>query len=423
MSDLKLSNISALQKKVEKEEKELTEIEEILQRIEECGDTYIYIKSQAKYYWVQQEAFFSHSETASNLQITPKQLTELRKYYIPEYTDFVYKQWWREGYYNLLDESKILLPSDTPVLHPDIEHLIYCVCWGKEENITYLHQALLYKYTHINDFTLPAVVFYGQWGSWKGTFVSLLWTIFWEENVLANLWQRDITWSFDTYRGNKIAVEFAEITTNNTHKDIWVTNKLKNIIGAEKITINEKHVRQRQIENIAWFFISSNSRQPLRLDDKSVWNRRFSVMQSSLKLQNGDRVNKTVRQEGYVAEFLRWLLSKYPGVLKMDKFEALDNKDKRELEECSQSEVNSFWSWCEDNQPNFSWKKSIKEIYSLLDIYCIENELDLHEIKKYFWSHSKYQKKKIRIGEKTLYWVDIPLKEWVNIEEIKEIFD
>jgi hypothetical protein len=35
-------------------------------------------------------------------------------------------------------------------------------------------------------------------------------------------------------------VEFAELATNNTYNDIKVLNKLKNIIGAEKITVNEK---------------------------------------------------------------------------------------------------------------------------------------------------------------------------------------
>jgi hypothetical protein len=32
--------------------------------------------------------------------------------------------------------------------------------------------------------------------------------------------------------------------------------------------VNEKGIQPYQIENIAWFFISSNSNKPLQLDDK-----------------------------------------------------------------------------------------------------------------------------------------------------------
>jgi len=60
--------------------------------------------------------------------------------------------------------------------------------------------------------------------------MSLLETIFYKDNVLANLGQRDLTGSFDTYRGQKLIVEFAEVTTNNTHSDMGILNKLKNII-------------------------------------------------------------------------------------------------------------------------------------------------------------------------------------------------
>jgi hypothetical protein len=50
--------------------------------------------------------------------------------------------------------------------------------------------------------------------------------------------------------------------------------------------VNEKGVRQYQTDNIAWFFISSNSNKPLQLDDKDKGNRRFTIIKSNSSLTN-----------------------------------------------------------------------------------------------------------------------------------------
>gem|GEM_PF-5879505 len=65
-------------------------------------------------------------------------------------------------------------------------------------------------------------------------------------------------------------VSFDEIVTNNTNEDVNITNKLKNLIFAEEITINQKYVNMYQTKNSAWFFISSNNNTPIKLDDSSV---------------------------------------------------------------------------------------------------------------------------------------------------------
>jgi hypothetical protein len=41
-----------------------------------------------------------------------------------------------------------------------IKELIENVCGNKKENINYLHKIILYKYNNINDFNIPATVFY-----------------------------------------------------------------------------------------------------------------------------------------------------------------------------------------------------------------------------------------------------------------------
>ena len=398
-------------------------LEKLEEKLEFISDTYVYIKSLAKYYWVEAKIFFSPSDTCSNLLVSPKELWTMRwMWIIPSYDKLCYKQGWIEGCYNLLDENSILEPSSKPELHPDIKLLIDNVCGNKEENIEYLHKAILYKFLNINDHTIPAIVLYGQGGSGKWTLISLLSTIFWEENVLGNLWQRDLTGWFDTYRGQKLIVEFAEISTHNTHTDIWVLNKLKNIIGAKKITVNEKGVRQYQTENIAWFFISSNSNKPLQLDDRDKGNRRFTIIKSECKLQNGKSINISVRDKETVANYLAWLLETYPDVSDYISLEALDNEDKKELEERSLHEANQFWEWLEWNFPDYHWKKKASDIDAMIWMFCNDSWTDERDFKKYFWSNSKYPKKRIRLGQELHYGVDIPERQWVTIEEVEEIF-
>lgn len=375
---------------------------------EDLEDTYCYIKSVAKYYWKEQKRFFRPADVANNIMATNKELNGLRAYgIINTFDNICYLKWGKDWCLNLLEEKKILLPSARPHLDENIKILIENVCWYKQENIEYLHKAILYKYLNINDFTIPSIVFYGSGWSWKGTFISLLATIFGSENVLANLWQQDLNSNFDTYKGQKIAVEFAEISTNNTNWDIKILNKLKNIIWAEKITVNEKWVQPYQIDNIAWFFISSNSNKPLQLDDKDKGNRRFTIIKSLSKIKNGREVNQAIKNIQIVRDYLAWLYTTYPEVIEYKKLEALDNQDKRDLEERSQNEANNFWDWLDDNYQDLKQKITKAEVEDYVSKYCFENNLNEKDFLKYFWHNSKYPKKKIRIWDKTYYGVDL----------------
>jgi hypothetical protein len=63
-----------------------------------------------------------------------------------------------------------------------------------------------------------------------------------------------------------MAVEFAEIATGSVRDDKKMITKLKNMVMAENITVNQKGVTQYRMNNPAWFIISSNSPKPLHLD-------------------------------------------------------------------------------------------------------------------------------------------------------------
>jgi hypothetical protein len=338
-------------------------------------------------------------------------LKNLRRYwYLETYDDLCYSENWKDWCFNLLNKDCFISKSDTPNLNGNIKELIENLCWHKKENIEYLHKAIFYKYTHIDDFTIPAIVFYWAWWSWKWTFISLLSTIFWEKNVLWNLWQREISWNFDTYKWKKLVVSFDEISTNNTNSDMKILNKLKNIIWAEKITVNEKWEKQYQTENIAWFFISSNSNQPIQLDDKYRWNRRFCIIKSDTKLKDWEKINKTIRDKKIVSNYLAWLYENFPDVIKYKKLDTLENEDKKELEERSQNEANKFWDWFEETYPETDkiYKRDLIdkyiEKYVLYAWFTYEEECDFN---KYFKHSSRYPVKTIRIWEKTGKWYQI----------------
>ncbi len=379
-----------------------------MNKITNSKETYAFIKLLSKYYWIEKRTFFSPNDTWNNLMMTQKELNEDRESWVIQDYDWIcYRSGWEQWSLNLLDESQILKPAKRTCLDHDIEELLMNVAWHNTENFMYLNKAILYKYLNINDHTIPAIIFFWKWGSWKGTFITLLATIFWEENVLANLWERDLNSSFDTFKGQHLVVEFAEVSTNNTSSDKRVLNKLKNLIGAEYITVNEKNVKQYKAGNIAWFFISSNSTKPILLDDKDMWNRRFVVMKSKTKLKNGRAVNQAIRDKKKVAEYLCWLHKAFFEVLKYEKLDALDNQDKRDLEARSQEEANTFWEWVNDNHPDFKWNQKLDDINVLIEMFCIECGLVQKEFLKYFWNNSRFPKKKFRIHDKTYYWAEI----------------
>jgi hypothetical protein len=58
--------------------------------------------------------------------------------------------------------------------------------------------------------------------------------------VIANLKQDDLIGQFDVYKGDAMAVEFAEIVTGSVRDDRRMITKLKNYVMAENITVNQK---------------------------------------------------------------------------------------------------------------------------------------------------------------------------------------
>lgn len=388
-------------------------IQQLKQELIDWWNTYIFVKNISKYYWVEWKRFFGKWEVCENINQPSKNITYFRENnIIPTYKDISYFNWERDWIYNLFDIRTLTNKSNKPILDKNIEYLVSNLCWWNKESIEYLHQAVLYKYTHLNDVRIPAVVFYWAWWSWKWTFLKLLGKMFWDDNVLSNLWKQDLTSQFSPFRWDKLIVSFDEIVTNSNQEDTNITNKLKNLIFAEKIVVNQKYVNTYPFDNIAWFFVSSNNNLPIKLDDKSVWNRRFSVFYTSESLKNTDEIYKAINDKTVVSNYIAWLFKTYPEVVNWTKIESLENDDKRELEFTSQNEANIFWDWFEVNYPNLHWKVNKNTIAKCIDEYLNKNEeVDSKEFVRYFWRNSRYMKKRFRENWRLVYWALIPKNE------------
>lgn len=378
-------------------------------------EKYAYIKSLARYYSRKFDRFFSWPEVQSNLMISHEDLKIYRSDgTIQSYDGTCYLKGWKEHYYNLMDENCILSPSDNPEIDPHIKYLIESVAGYKENNIHYLHKLILYKYLNINNVNVPALIMYWVWGSGKSSLLTLMETIYWKSNVLKNVGQKELTSDFDFFKWDKIIIWLEEITSHNTNTDKRITNKLKNWIFSDTITLNIKGVQSFQVNNIAQFFIGSNSNIPIQFDDKDKWNRRFSVIKSQKPLENGQVVNDVIRDTEKVSDYLAWLLKNYDEVKTYTYFDALDNQDKKDLEDAGQHEVNSFWEWLKMNYPDFKGKIRVIEIAWKIDEYCLQADIhDQYNFKKFFWKNSPYPRRNIwfkneETGESKQYsWVNI----------------
>ena len=381
---------------------------------EEHKTDFIFLRRTLEYYDRKHSLIQQTWPVAAYLWSTIKELAEkVRSWYIKQYEDLCYWEGWKPNHYNTMNEEVIVKSGwdEEPIIHPHIEELINNICNHKKVNIEWLHQAILYKITHINDVYLPAVILYGAWKSWKWTFLNLLSKIFGKDNTLIWLWQRDLEWNFDSYTGNKLIVEYKEIASGNKFEDKKVLDRLKWVIWESRITVNAKHQKVREVDNIAWFQLSSNHPVPIQLDSKHSWNRRFTVIKTwwALEWRMAEEMNRvTFENPKTIKQYVNWLYETYPDVPKYTTMEALDNAEKRDLENNCEWVANLFFEWFEKKYPNV-WKITNKEKNLLLNMYIHENwedPLDKRFKQTNFdmWLSHRYEKKKIRVRGTSTRW-------------------
>ncbi len=394
---------------------------------------FIMLDKYLEYYDTLYKRYQKTDNVASSQWMTKKELFQCVEWgSIPKYTDLCYYAWGKKGYYNTLDESVIVSHGweEEPILHPNIEKLIMNISGNKKKNAKWIHQAILYKLTHLNDVHVPALILYGSGWSWKGTFLNLLSKIFGSENTQVWLGQKDLESSFDSYSWNKLIVEFKEVSSGNKHNDKKILDRIKSFVWEPTISVNQKNKDVKEVDNIAWFHLSSNHAVPIQLDSKHSGNRRFTIIKTGNSLWKlGTEINeKTITDPKIIQQYVAWLYHEYPEIPYMERMDALDNAEKNQLEDSCEWSANLFFEWMEAKYPHVYKITNIEKNY-LLEKYCMEIGEDSFDIKYKqnnfdLWLSHRYEKKKVKVRGKSVRWYFINkdetqmyhMPEWTNWE-------
>lgn len=375
---------------------------------------FIMLDKHLEYYDTKYMKFQKKESVAWFLWLSSKELFQsVQVGTIPTYEDLCYWYWGKEWFYNTLKEEDIIVHwgKEEPVLHEGIEKLIHNICNGKKKNIDWVHKSILFKLTHLNDVLVPALILYWTWGSWKWAFLTLLSKIFWEDNTQVWLGQKELESSFDSYQWNKLIVEFKEVSSGNKHNDKKILDRIKSFIWESKISVRSLHKDSREIDNIARFHLSSNHSVPIQLDSKHSWNRRFTIIKTWWALDKdvaNSFWNEAMKSKTIIKEYVARLYETYPEVPSMTTFHALDNAEKKNLEDSCEWAANLFFERLENKYPHV-YKISNPQVRYLLDQYCVEIWEDSFDAKYKqsnfdLWLSHRYEKKTLKINWKSTRW-------------------
>lgn len=322
--------------------------------------------------------YITPANLARYLWLKPKELEELRfAKVIPSYDWVCYFDWWKPWYYNLFNKKLLLKPNENPYIDDNIDFLLNNLCNNSQTNREWLEKAILYKYSNINNVLIPAVIFHWPGWSWKWLFINLLSHIFWDENTQIGLTQQHIDSHFSAYQWKKLIVEFKELNCWNTA--IWKKNmnKMKTFIMEKTIQVEPKWQDPITTENIAWFIMSSNERNPVILDWQSSWNRRFTIIKTGWYINpiEWKKIENAIKNKTNVESFLAYLFEKYPEVPFLENISALENDDKIRLTIESESAWNLFFTWFNEKFPDVNKITSEERLFLL------------NEYREYIWDN------------------------------------
>lgn len=372
---------------------------------------FIFLRSTLEYYDTNFKKIQQTWPVAAYLWQTAKELAKMVKdNVIKSYDDLCYHEWGKPWFYNTMDEEIIIKHwwDAEPILHPHIEDLINNICNNVMWNAEWLHKSILYKLTHINDPYIPALILYWFGWSGKGSLLNLLGKIFWDDNMQTGLGQKDLEWSFDSYQWWKLIVEYKEISSGNKRDDKKILDRIKSMLSEKTISVNAKFQNVRQVDNKARFHFSSNHTLPIQLDSKHSWNRRFTIIKTwwALDPNLAREMNETTfHDKQIIREYVAWLYDTFPEVVEMTNFPALENKEKRDLENSCEWVANLFFEWFENKYPSIE-KITNKEKNMLLELYCDESWEDVRDARYKqsnfdLWLSHRYEKKMLKINWKT----------------------
>jgi len=316
---------------------------------------------------------------------------------------------------------------------------------NKAENIQHLKQVLAWKYLNPGDFTLPALVIFGEGGSGRNTLVDLVCGVIYGQNQVASLSQDSLK-TFNDQLAGKMIVMFDESIAGKADME-----HLKSIIGNKYININTKNVKQYSAENTALYFAGSNGALGAVYLDKGQSDRRFSILRVDRSIINHVQEVKNLNREAaidwwvehkhyltnkeHVAMWLNHIISTVEGIKTTPK--ALHGEDYQKLIKAQSGPLEELVETVFEH-PYFTFISS-KECYRLYELLCEEYGSKIKMAKPTFEAKLedilrkklpyivKNGSKKVKTGhtkETTRSgWVDKTIKGVVNISNISFIHE
>jgi hypothetical protein len=154
--------------------------------------------------------------------------------------------------------------------------------------------------------TRNAVVLRGVQGSGKNLFFENIIRPFFGENWTNTVGAETIESVYNANIENKLFIAFNEI--QNYENRTKVSDKLKQIISDDFITINEKFIKIRTVRNIANCIFFSNSATPISIEGS---DRRYSIFTANIPLKDKvSNINKLIADmKSEIVDFYAYLLS------------------------------------------------------------------------------------------------------------------
>ena len=176
---------------------------------------------------------------------------------------------------NIMDKSGWLFPKNhNTKVHEIFDILMTCLSSGNVEIRNHIEQCVLRKVSNPEDFSLPALCWFGEGGIGKNLFVrTVMDKIFCGATGSGS--SDEVTGDFNGNVRGAMVFQIEEVSKKKLDMD-----KIKKIIGNAVFSINEKYRAPIKQENFTWWFIGTNERNgPVRLDGGKS-DRRYSIIEA-----------------------------------------------------------------------------------------------------------------------------------------------
>jgi hypothetical protein len=173
---------------------------------------------------------------------------------------------------NLMDKSLWIQPK-AGEYHPVFDWITHSAGGGKPEAVDHIRHCIVHKYLHPEDYTLPAMVIYGEGGAGKNVLINKVLKRLYAGKTMSSE-ATHVTGQFNALIAGMVIVMIDESMADKTSGQ-----SAKLIVGNSEFIANPKGLQAFQCENTGWYWIGSNEKENGGIWlDRSKADRRYSVI-------------------------------------------------------------------------------------------------------------------------------------------------